>query len=76
MAGLVPFQRPEAGAVGGQDLIGQYDLAGFIQAELQLGVGNDDPALQRIGGAAFVDGQGQVEIFSSCSPSSAFVEGV
>jgi hypothetical protein len=45
LADLVLVSRPEARAVGSEDLVDEHDLAGLVEAELELGVGDDDAAL-------------------------------
>ena len=45
LANLVLVCGPEARAVGSEDLIDEHDLAGLVEAELELGVGDDDAAL-------------------------------
>jgi hypothetical protein len=45
LANLVLVRGPEARAVGGEDLVDEHDLAGLVEAELELGVGDDDAAL-------------------------------
>ena len=65
LARLIAVGRPEARAVGRQDLVDQDDLARPGAAELELGVGDDDALLQ--GDVATV-------MFSSC-PLSALVAG-
>ena len=52
---LVAVGRPEAGGVGRQDLVGEDDLRAGVAAELELGVGEDDPPLGGVLGAARVD---------------------
>ena len=42
MSGFVAFNRPEAGGVGCQHLICEYDVSFFIQSEFELGVCDDD----------------------------------
>ena len=54
-ARLVAVGRPEARRVGRQDLVAEHDRAVGAAAELELGVGEDDPALARVLGAAPVD---------------------
>src|ERR1700733_11091992 len=53
-AGLVLVGRPVAGGVGGEDLVGEDD-APRSDAELKLGVGQDDATLGRVGSGAVVD---------------------
>ena len=60
MARLVAFQRPEAGGVGGQHLVAQHHVAGLVQAELELGVGDDDAAAEGVVGALLIEGDGVV----------------
>ncbi len=55
MPGCVAVGRPEARGVGRQHLVGEDDLGAGVAAELELGVGEDDPALGRVLGAARVD---------------------
>jgi hypothetical protein len=45
LADLVLVSGPEARAVGSEDLVDEHDLAGLVEAELELGVGDDDAAL-------------------------------
>lgn len=45
LANLVLVGGPEARAVGSEDLVDEHDLAGLVEAELELGVGDDDAAL-------------------------------
>jgi hypothetical protein len=45
LANLVLVGGPEARAVGGENLVDEHDLAGLVEAELELGVGDDDAAL-------------------------------
>jgi hypothetical protein len=45
LANLVLVRGPEARAVRSEDLVDQHDLAGLVEAELELGVGDDDAAL-------------------------------
>lgn len=45
LANLVLVRGPEARAVGGEDFVDEHNLAGLIEAELELGVGDDDAAL-------------------------------
>ena len=47
--------RPETRGVGGADLVAERQLAGRVDAELELGVGQDDPACERVLGAVAVD---------------------
>src|SRR4051812_18722382 len=54
-ARLVARRRPEARGVRGQHLVGEDDLGTGAAAELELGVGEDDPALGCVLGAALVD---------------------
>ena len=42
VANLVAFYRPETGAVRGQHLITDNDIAVLIETKLKFGVGNDD----------------------------------
>ena len=44
-AHLVLVPVPEAAGIGGEDLVGQHQLAVLVQAKLQLGVGDDDAPL-------------------------------
>ena len=60
MARLVALQGPEAGGIRGQHLVAQHHVAGLVQAELELGVGNDDAAAQGVVGALLVQGDGVV----------------
>jgi hypothetical protein len=53
-------QRPEARRVGRQHLVHQRQRAVFVQPELELGVGDDDAAGQRIGGGRGVQAHGHV----------------
>jgi hypothetical protein len=53
------FDRPVAGGVRGEDLVDEQQLA-TGEAELELGVGEDDPALGGVVGGAGVDVEGQV----------------
>src|SRR6188768_793195 len=53
-ARLVARGGPEARGVGGQHLVAEDDLGAGAAAELELGVGEDDPALGRVLGAALV----------------------
>src|SRR6185312_14382918 len=55
LAGLVAVGGPEAGGVRGQHLVAEHDLGTGVAAELELGVGEDDPALGRVLGTAPVD---------------------
>ena len=48
VTGLIAFCRPEAAAVGSEHLITQDNIALFVEAELELGVGDDDAAAQRV----------------------------
>jgi hypothetical protein len=45
LADLVLVCGPEARAVRSEDLVDEHDLAGLVEAELELGVGDDDAAL-------------------------------
>jgi hypothetical protein len=45
LADLVLVRGPEARAVWSEDLVDEHDLAGLVEAELELGVGDDDAAL-------------------------------
>jgi len=45
LADLVLVGGPEARAVGSEDFVDEHDLAGLVEAELELGVGDDDAAL-------------------------------
>ena len=56
MAGLVAVRRPEARRVGREHLVAEDDRAVGAAAELELRVGEDDPALARVRGAELVDG--------------------
>ena len=60
MSRLIPFSRPEAGAVRCQHLIAQDDIAVFIQTELEFGVCDDDPLCQSVISALFVEGNSVV----------------
>ena len=60
MARLVALQGPEAGGIGGQHLVAQHHVAGLVQAELELGVRNDDAAAQGVVGTLLVQGDGVV----------------
>ena len=51
--------RPEAGGVGGEDLVAEDQLA-VEEAELELGVGEDDAPLGGPVGALLVDAQRDV----------------
>src|SRR2546426_6770623 len=44
LSGLVAVGGPEAGGVGGEDLVDHQQLIVGAGAELELGVGDDDPA--------------------------------
>ena len=59
VAGLVAVGRPEARRVGRQHLVAEHDRAVGAAAELELRVGEDDPALARVRGAELVDGDRQ-----------------
>ena len=52
---LVAFDRPVARGVGGQHLVHQGQGAVFVEAELELGVGNDDALGQRKSGGGLVN---------------------
>src|SRR4051812_36797155 len=54
-AGLVAGGGPEARGVRGQHLVGEDDLGTGAAAELELRVGEDDPALGRVLRTALVD---------------------
>jgi len=45
LADLVLVCGPEARAVGGEDLVNEHDLAGFVEAKFEFCVGDDDAAL-------------------------------
>ena len=60
MAGLVTFGGPETAAVGSQHLVAQNDIALFVEAELELGVGDDDAAGPCVLSALFIEGDGAV----------------
>src|SRR5579885_1612533 len=47
-AGAVRVGRPEAGGIGRERLIDQDERAALIDTELELGVGNDDAAAERM----------------------------
>ena len=49
-ADLKAVGRPVARGVGRQDLVADDQLAGGVEAELELGVGEDHAALARVGG--------------------------
>ena len=53
MAGLVSVGGPVAGGVGRQHLIAEDQLAGVVEAELELGVGEDHAV-----GAGVLGGEG------------------
>src|SRR5437764_5480622 len=55
VAGLVAVRRPEARRVGREHLVAEDDRAVGAAAELELGVGEDDPALARMVGGRGVD---------------------
>src|SRR5688572_13155481 len=59
MPGLVAVGRPEARRVGGEHLVAEHDRAVGAAAELELRVGEDDPALARVRGAQLVYGYRQ-----------------
>lgn len=44
LADLVLVSGPEARAVGCEHFVDEHDLARLVEAELELGVGNDDAA--------------------------------
>ena len=52
--------RPVPRRVGGEDLVGQHHRAVLVDAELELGVGDDDSLGQRVLGGLRVDLQGAV----------------
>jgi hypothetical protein len=52
--------RPEAGRVRRQHLVDEDEAPGVVEAELELGVGDDDAAGQGIGGGVAVDAEGHV----------------
>ena len=60
VAGLVTFGGPETAAVGSQHLVAQNDIALFVEAELELGVGDDDAAGPCVLSALFIEGDGAV----------------
>src|SRR5260221_198156 len=55
LARLVAVSGPEARGVGSEDLVAEDDLGAGVGAKLELGVGEDDPPLGRVLGAAPVD---------------------
>ena len=55
MARLIPRKRPEPGGIRRQHLVTQNDLAVLVKPELELGVGDDDPAGQRVVRALLVE---------------------
>src|SRR5580704_15457961 len=55
-AGLVFVRGPEAGGIGGADLVAERQLAVGVEPELELGVGKNDPALAGVLGGVLVDG--------------------
>ncbi len=55
MTRLVAGERPEAGGIRGQHLVAQDDLAVLVEAELELGVRDDDAAGQGVVGAFLVE---------------------
>ena len=60
MTALVTVRRPETGTVGCEHLIAQYQIAVFIQTELEFCIGDDDPAAERVIGTFFIECQGSV----------------
>ena len=74
-AGDVKIPRPEARRVGRQDLVDEDDvpLAAAVgdAAEFELGVGDDDAPVFRVGSAARVQPQRQVaELFDRVAPDN------
>src|SRR5512146_350392 len=59
-AGAVRIGRPEPGRVGRERLVYQGERAVLIQAELELGVGNDDAAAERMRRRKLIKGEGGV----------------
>src|SRR5690606_24335534 len=59
-ADLVLVRRPVARGVGGEHLVHHVQAAVGVGAELELGVGQQDPALGRVGGGVLVQAQGGV----------------
>src|SRR5436190_5719169 len=53
-AGLVAGGRPEARGIGRQNLVGEHDRAVGAAAQLELGVGEEDAVLARVGGGELV----------------------
>ena len=60
VAYLKLVRRPEAAGVRGQHLVADHKVAVLVNAELQLGVGNDDAPAQGVVGTLLVDGDGGV----------------
>jgi len=59
-AGLVGVGGPEAGAVGGEDFIGEQEAAGpGFAAKFEFGVGDKDAALGGVGGGPGLEVEGQ-----------------
>jgi hypothetical protein len=58
-AGLVIIGGPETGGVGREHFVGEDELA-VNEAELELGIGDDDAAREGVFGGAAVDGEGQI----------------
>src|SRR5690606_13772475 len=56
----VAFHRPEAAGVGGQHFVHQGQGAVFVEAEFELGVGDDDAAAGGVFDGGTVQGDGGV----------------
>src|SRR5262249_1246630 len=57
-SGFVTLRRPEPGAVGGQHLVDQEDVAVCAAPKLELGIRDDNAALRRSGRTVGVDRAG------------------
>ncbi len=55
MARLISLERPEAAGVGCEHFVAEDDISVFVQTELELGIGDDDPAGERVIRALLVE---------------------
>src|SRR5439155_18193584 len=64
-AGLIPVGRPETGGIRRQHLVNEQQTP-LIETELELGVGDDDAALPRVGAGGLVNAQTELADLFGC----------
>ena len=60
VAGLITFEGPEAAAVGCEHLVAEHYFAVLVEAELELGIRDDDASCERVVRALLVERDGAV----------------